>query len=149
MWPATLAERLILSMCPAEVCRDCGEPRRRITETTQLDTGRTTNGPRGGSLHAGKEQTEQQYKIRTLASVATLGWSDCGHDNYRPGHVLDPFAGSGTTLFAAEVHGRDATGIDLDESNRDLLDRRRAQVRRTLLAERPQLPGQLSLVVGV
>jgi len=30
MWPAKLAERLILSMCPLEVCTVCGEPRRRV-----------------------------------------------------------------------------------------------------------------------
>ena len=30
MWPAKLAERLILSMCPEWVCTVCGEPRRRM-----------------------------------------------------------------------------------------------------------------------
>jgi DNA modification methylase len=50
----------------------------------------------------------------------TLGWSDCGHDNYRPGLVLDPFAGTGTTLAVAHGHGRDAIGIDIDERSADL-----------------------------
>ncbi len=49
-----------------------------------------------------------------------LGWTDCGHDDWRPGLVLDPFAGSGTTLRVATGHGRDAVGIDLDERNADL-----------------------------
>jgi hypothetical protein len=47
----------------------------------------------------------------------TVGWSDCGHDNYRRGVVLDPFAGSGTTLAVATGLGRDAVGIDLDDRN--------------------------------
>jgi site-specific DNA-methyltransferase (adenine-specific) len=34
--------------------------------------------------------------------------------------VLDPFAGSGTTLAVATGHGRDAIGIDLDARNADL-----------------------------
>ena len=34
MWPPKLAERLVLSMCPRQVCRTCGEPRRRIARTT-------------------------------------------------------------------------------------------------------------------
>ena len=34
--------------------------------------------------------------------------------------VLDPFAGSGTTLAVATGHGRDAIGIDLDVRNVDL-----------------------------
>lgn len=36
------------------------------------------------------------------------------------GTVLDPFAGSGTTLAVATGHGRQAIGIDLDERNADL-----------------------------
>jgi DNA modification methylase len=34
--------------------------------------------------------------------------------------VLDPFAGSGTTLMVATGHTRDAIGIDLDERSADL-----------------------------
>lgn len=34
--------------------------------------------------------------------------------------ILDPFAGSGTTLAVAVGHGRDAIGIDLDQRNADL-----------------------------
>lgn len=36
------------------------------------------------------------------------------------GSVLDPFAGSGTTLAVATGHGRDAIGIDIDARNADL-----------------------------
>lgn len=45
------------------------------------------------------------------------GWTDCGHDDWRPGLVLDPFAGSGTTLSVATGHGHDAIGFDLDSRN--------------------------------
>ena len=41
-------------------------------------------------------------------------------DHWRNGIVLDPFAGSGTTLAVATGHGRDAIGIDLDARNADL-----------------------------
>lgn len=47
-------------------------------------------------------------------------WTDCGHDTWRRGVVLDPFAGTGTTLAVAEGHGRDSIGIDLDRRNADL-----------------------------
>jgi hypothetical protein len=50
----------------------------------------------------------------------TLGWTDCGHNNWRTGIELDPFAGSGTTLAVATGHGRDAIGIDLDSRNLEL-----------------------------
>ena len=58
-------------------------------------------------------------EIATAENV-TVGWSDCGHDSYRTGVVLDPFAGSGTSLEAALGVGRHAIGIDLDPRNADL-----------------------------
>lgn len=38
-------------------------------------------------------------------------------EGWRPGRVLDPFGGSGTTLAVASSEGRDAVGIDLDPKN--------------------------------
>jgi DNA modification methylase len=58
-------------------------------------------------------------KIRTAENITT-GWTDCGHDSWRPGVVLDPFGGSGTTGRVATGLGRDAWLIDLDGKNLDL-----------------------------
>ena len=82
------------------------------------------------------------------ASYETLGWTDCGHDNYRPGVVLDPFAGTGTTLAVADLHGRDAIGIDIDERNHALYPARLAEVCKALHGVKPQAPGQLDLFGG-
>lgn len=41
----------------------------------------------------------------------------CQGRSFRRGRVLDPFAGTGTTLAVADILGRDATGIDLDPAN--------------------------------
>lgn len=81
MWPAKLAERLVLAMCPPD------------------------------------------------------------------GTVLDPFAGTGTTLAVADLHGRDAIGIDLDPANADLYDRRRVECERELFPGRPKVhPKQEALL---
>src|SRR5690606_5836353 len=72
--------------------------------TTQDATGRIYN-----RLPARKNRIEPD-----------AGWSDCGHDDWRPAVILDPFAGSGTTLQVATGHGHDAIGIDLDERNYQL-----------------------------
>src|SRR5690606_28742026 len=50
----------------------------------------------------------------------TVGWPDGGPGTWRPGHGLDPFAGSGTALAVAVGHGRAATGIDIAPRNADL-----------------------------
>jgi len=53
-------------------------------------------------------------------TAETIGWTDCGHNAWRNGLVLDPFGGSGTTGLVATGNGRDALLIDIDERNVDL-----------------------------
>lgn len=117
-YPEALCIKPIEAMCPHRVCTTCGQPSRRIVEMTQRGTGRTTNGrkPRDRS----ESFAGATYDTRTVVAVETVGWSDCGHGTWRPGHVLDPFAGSGTTLAVAVGRGRAATGIDIDPRNADL-----------------------------
>src|SRR5690606_8504850 len=72
-------------------------------------------GTHEGGLVKGWEGTYERYSARQ-----SKGWTDCGHNNWRPAVVLDPFVGSGTTLAVATGHGHDAIGIDLDERNYQL-----------------------------
>jgi methylase of polypeptide subunit release factors len=74
-----------------------------------------------------------------LASWLDRGWltaaeaSDCGHSDYRPGIVLDPFMGSGTVAYVARKLGRRSVGIDLSAEYLDLAARRLQQ--QSLFAE--------------
>lgn len=116
-WPPALCVRPILSMCPERVCTTCGQPSRRIVDVDGLH-GKDflaigTDNERGVGLQ-GKRPPMPEI-TRT-----TVGWTDCGHNTWRRGIVLDPFAGTGTTLAVAEGHGRDSIGIDLDARNADL-----------------------------
>lgn len=122
-WPRDLLVPFIACMCPQKVCRVCGKPSERIVEKNLVPAPGGTNGtrrdlknPDGGGGFIGKP---------TMSSAnRTLGWTNCGHDDYRAGMVLDPFAGSGTTLAVATGMGRDAIGIDLDERNLELARQR-------------------------
>lgn len=116
-FPRALAARVIDSMCPRHVCRTCGEPRRREVDV---------QGLRGVDMLAVSGANDRGVWLQGARppmpeiTRTTTGWSDCGHDDYRPGIVYDPFAGSGTTLAKAIDMGRDAIGADLDERNADL-----------------------------
>lgn len=124
-FPPALVVRPVKAMCPLEVCRTCGEPRRRIVKETE----EYANRPNSGRDFLGDDHDRGQGKSapapfragddpsRQGRQVETIGWTDCGHDDFRTGRVLDIFGGSGTTLQVATGHGRDAIGIDLDARN--------------------------------
>lgn len=55
------------------------------------------------------------FREFTFAKRVTVGWKscECGSNETRPGVVLDPFMGTGTTLDVALRMGRTAIGVDL------------------------------------
>lgn len=125
VWPKELVRLLVDEMCPRRVCTTCGQPSRRIVDAGPSPyTGqpgvaeRRRNGRTKGPLGLGATGIARHGDEHRRAT--TLGWSDCGHDTWRPGLVLDPFAGSGTTLAVVIGMGRDAIGVDLDERNAQL-----------------------------
>jgi len=132
-FPAALVVRPVKAMCPSEVCTTCGEPRRRITkQSDEYTAARAEVNERrsdaftdrdkalGKAISAGPGAASLITNGQVSTTPITVGWSGCGHGTYRPGRVLDPFAGSGSTLAVATGHGRDGIGIDLDRRNADL-----------------------------
>ena len=46
----------------------------------------------------------------------TIGWTDCPYgEGFRPGIVLDPFAGSGTTLAMPRRYNRQYIGYEVNQ----------------------------------
>lgn len=125
VFPAALVVPCVQAMLPPKVCLTCGEPSRRIIhhdrkfsdikDSAGVSAANASLNPKRGPMGATYEVTRE-----------SVGWSDCGHDNWRPPHILDPFAGSGTTGLVATGHQPDATVtlIDLDERNRRLAEDR-------------------------
>lgn len=111
-FPPALVVKPVLAMCPERVCVECGEPSRRLIEPR--------NEQAQGFTHSRSDPRGRTSTGPTVGGNETIGWSDCGHDDWRPGVVLDPFAGSGTVMAVASGHGRDSIGIDLDERNAEL-----------------------------
>lgn len=86
------------------------------------DVGKATkfqNGTGRNSLEVQRLAAEAKaalggyFREFTFAKKRTVGWTDCGHGTPGRGTVLDPFAGTGTTLTTASDAGLNAIGVDL------------------------------------
>jgi DNA methylase len=118
VWPMELVQLMINEMCPTRVCVECGVPSRRIVAAQRSNNGRSA------AYQDGREHAGGAFDRVGETNYTTLGWSDCGHGSWRPGRILDPFSGSGTTLAVASGMGRDSVGIDLDPRNAHLTEQR-------------------------
>ncbi len=115
-YPPGLIERPLLATCPERTCRHCGIPWRRSA-------------------------------MRVVGGVATPGElrSECHcRAGWQPGLVLDPFFGAGSTAIAAERHGRDWVGIELNPAFAELamtrIEAERARRRRNSTQNRADRP---------
>ncbi|MCK9928871.1 site-specific DNA-methyltransferase [Frankia sp. Mgl5] len=108
-FPVSLIERPLLASTPERVCTACGTAWRR------------------------KSATRRGH----LAALGDLYPGCSCHAGHGPGLVLDPFMGAGTVAVAAERHGRDWVGIELNEDYATLAEDR-------LRREREPRSGRLS-----
>lgn len=129
-FPEELVRRALLAGCPEQVCRECGEPRRRIVERDARGHNPSAGAQRvaatGGAISGGVARST--LGVTDGVSHRAVGWSDCGHGDYRTGVVLDPFMGSGTTAVVARAHARHAIGIDLNREYLEIAARRTQQL---------------------
>ena len=141
--PARVADLLVRSLCPAKVCTVCSKPiRSRVVdaEVRLLNRERSDRASRDGREVGGSWISTTSF--RTPSGPAVEESCECDAP-MRPGVVLDPFAGTGTTLAVAEVAARDSIGIELHRPWVDLWPERRQQVRRILAYERRSSRGRL------
>lgn len=139
-FPEALPRRCILAGTSAHgCCSACGAPWARVVEKGAADAEqqRACGGDAAGGYEgeatkdygAARAQDPSAVKARILAGMRerrTVGWEpscDCAADVV-PCTVLDPFAGAGTTLLAAERLGRDSIGVELNPEYAEIARRR-------------------------
>lgn len=72
-----------------------------------------------------KKPFQRWFKFKEAFSSSLVGFL-LSSEGLERGHLLDPFAGSGTSLFAARLAGLDATGVEVLPIGRRLIHARKA-----------------------
>ncbi len=134
---ATFSSRLITPMILAgtspKACEKCGAPWERVVEKTKYK-------PAEGKRFVDKSRGDKTRKLSGAdynKAVRVIGetWQPtCSCKNEGRGRctVLDPFAGSGTTLWVAEHFGRDSIGIELSPEYCELINKRMSNFQQTI-----------------
>jgi DNA modification methylase len=162
-----LVEPMILAGCPETCCKECGSPYirkekivgKQITQQ-MLDSGADKDGNYTGQAQkdyaAGKAQNASDTKRRILESMSKIREYEfvkncsCETTETKPGVVLDPFLGSGTTAWVAKCLNRDYIGIELNKEYLPLIEERiqqpKPEKKKKKVKKEPNAPKQLSLL---
>ena len=125
-YPEKLVEPCIMAGTSEKgVCAECGKPWERIMEVSGGTIGtawhdHADDSSRGMRDNSNGKSTDGTYKREHKGWQPTC---ECNADTI-PATVLDPFAGSGTTLAVAQRLGRKGIGTDLNEEYLRLASKR-------------------------
>lgn len=110
------------------VCPVCGKHWERVVEHADDGT-RISGNSRAMAMGHSAHGPTAMMRAGEPRTATTTGWQPtCDHDDEPiPGTVLDPFAGSGTTLEVARKLGRNSVGFELNEDYRVLIEDRLKQ----------------------
>jgi DNA modification methylase len=136
-FPPRLIEPMVLAGSAGQACEDCGAPWERVVERSPMEVREGPSREQRRAASSGAEARRATNGTMTKAATSvTTGWQPtCGHgDGAARSTVLDPFAGSGTTMQAAVSLGRDAVGIELSAKYAEQARRRMAGVTPSLFA---------------
>jgi DNA modification methylase len=132
VYPETLIEPLIKAGCPKEVCSKCGKPKMPFREKTgriydsmngeYRDEEKFTSGKIAETNNVSNSSV---FRTDLIQETKTIMKPSCScNASFVSGTVLDPFAGSGTTMLVARNLGRSAIGIDVNPIYSEIVKKR-------------------------
>ena len=142
VFPPKLPEFCIKAGSPEEVCSACGKPKVPIIKITRpegykeslKETSKYENNI-VRSAEINHRSPNSSTNIRPLSTIfknsmntkreiiGTKPTCNC-NASFEPGVVLDPFAGSGTTMQVARQLGRNAIGIEISSEYAQIIKKR-------------------------
>jgi hypothetical protein len=151
-FPEKLVEPMIKAGCPEFICTKCGKAREKVWEKEQTGRGPTNSQLEDGiherSSAKSLAQKRQAYRAMGMENPPPpkfTGYTNCNcNAEFKPGVVLDPFAGSGTTLQVAARLNRNYLGIELKPEYIEMANKR-IMVGETGIQVREQNQGQMAL----
>lgn len=136
VFPPKLIEPCILAGASSKACEVCGAPWERVVDKEFVQSGSIRNrGKRKGGDAMAKSMTMGDKGRIGSWRTETVGWKptcSCENKGAKRCMVLDPFAGSGTTLYVAEQFGRDSIGIELNPEYCELIRKRMDNRQKTI-----------------
>jgi DNA modification methylase len=135
-WPEALVRRMILAGTSERgCCPECGAPWVRDVEKGEPEVDPRVYSAKGATqyddgLWAMRVMDGTGSTLNHTVSRDTVGWSPSCHHDHQPVSctVLDPFAGSATTMLVARNHGRRSIGIELNEDYLQIAAKRLQQL---------------------
>ena len=124
-FPQKLVKQILECSAPKEICNMCGKPKTRIAQNNGYVEG---NGGHVCQKIAEEVGVSESSIFRTHGcnvDRSFLGWKSCSCNvGFHAALVLDPFAGSGTSLLVAHKLGYDWLGIELVQKYCDIINKR-------------------------
>jgi len=165
-FPTEFPRRIIQGWSPRGICVECGEGRRPTSERDPIDPRFLASNKRGdGRGNVEVRGVSQSSILRTglqagQSPATRITGEACACPEptapTRPGVVLDPFGGTGTTALVAHALGRHGISNDMSSDYCRLAQWRTSDpkqqakaARREYVPPREQTEGQLDLLEGI
>ena len=165
-FPTEWPRRIIQGWSPRGICVECGEGRRPTSERDPIDPRFLASNKRGdGRGNVEVRGVSQSSILRTglqagQSPATRITGEACACPEptapTRPGTVLDPFGGTGTTALVAHALGRHGISVDMSADYCRLAGWRTSDpkqqakaARREYQPPREQTEGQLDLLEGI